>query len=245
MATGGGSQGPEFQVHVLGHPKEGAENTHGQLGACPFSSHVLLLLEEKAVPYTVNFVDVQDKPDWVSRANPQGSLPILKDLKGGGQFLYDSDAISDFLEDKYGGSADPEPDSSGKRPLRKLADCPQPGPQLWPAFISFLSAAPGSSEEGQARSELQAQLQAIEQAVTNESPFVGGQDVCAYDCALAPRLYLARQGCKLLKGWDWAEEHDNVKAYLHRMMGRPSWRNIASWDDECIASDLRRKMPKA
>jgi hypothetical protein len=43
------------------------------------------------------------------------------------------------------------------------------GPQLWPAFISFLSAAPGSSEEGQARSELQAQLQVNRQLSVRHS----------------------------------------------------------------------------
>ena len=49
-----------------------------------------------------------------------------------------------------------------------------------------------------------------------------------------------------LQGWDFCgEEFENVKAYLHRMVGRPSWRNTASWDDECIAADLRRKMPAA
>ena len=45
-------------------------------------------------------------------------------------------------------------------------------------------------------------LQMVEDAATNESPYIGGKDVCAWDCAMAPRLYLARQGCKLLKvGW--------------------------------------------
>ena len=38
-----------------------------------------------------------------------------------------------------------------------------------------------------------------EDALPNESPYVGGREVCAYDCALAPRLYLARRGCSLLK----------------------------------------------
>lgn len=41
--------------------------------------------------------------------------------------------------------------------------------------------------------------QMAEEAVPNEHPFVGGQEVDAWDCALAPRLYLAREGCRLLK----------------------------------------------
>lgn len=47
-------------------------------------------------------------------------------------------------------------------------------------------------------------FQELEAAVPNESPYVGGKDVCAWDLAVAPRAYLARLGCKLLKvrvGW--------------------------------------------
>jgi len=43
-----------------------------------------------------------------------------------------------------------------------------------------------------------------------------------------------------LQEWDFGEQYDNVKAYLHRMTGRPAWRNSASWDDDCIAADLNR-----
>ncbi|EFN51078.1 hypothetical protein CHLNCDRAFT_141455 [Chlorella variabilis] len=152
MATGGGSQGPEFEVHVLGHPKGGPEGHEGQLGACPFSHRVLLLLEERELPYTVDFVDVARKPDWVTETNPEGTLPILRDCASG-QLLHDSDAISDFLEDKYGGG-------DGKRSLRKLGDCPQPAPQLWPKFLAYLGAEAGSQEEAAARRELEEQLQA-------------------------------------------------------------------------------------
>ena len=44
-----------------------------------------------------------------------------------------------------------------------------------------------------------------------------------------------------MQGWDFAEELPNVKAYLHRMTGRASWRNSASWDDDCILADFKRK----
>ncbi|KAL4426238.1 hypothetical protein ABPG77_009853 [Micractinium sp. CCAP 211/92] len=232
MATGSGSKGPEFAVYVFGHPKEGAESHEGQLGACPFSHRVLLLLEEREVPYERTYVDASNKPAWVSKANPAGTLPILKDLASG-QFIADSDAISDFLEDKFA--------RGGEKRLGKVADCPHPAPQLWPKFEAFLTAK-GGEEEERARRELTEQLQMAEEAVPNEHPFVGGQEVDAWDSALAPRLYLAREGCRLLKGWDWAEEYPNTRAYLHRMTGRASWRNTASWDDECIAADLGRKM---
>lgn len=238
MATGSGSKGPEFEVFVFGHPKEGAESHEGQLGACPFSHRVLLLLEEREVPYARTYVDAAHKPAWVSKANPAGTLPILKDTASG-QFIADSDAISDFLEDKFarGGGG---PSDAATRRLGKVDECPHPAPQLWPKFEAFLAAKGG--EEGSARRELTEQLKMVEAAVPNEHPFVGGHDVDTWDCALAPRLYLAREGCRLLKDWDWAEDFPNTRAYLHRMTGRASWRNTASWDDDCIAADLGRKL---
>ena len=45
------------------------------------------------------------------------------------------------------------------------------------------------------------------------------------------------------QGWDWAaDEFPSLLAYLHRMTGRPSWRNTASYDDESLAADLGAKL---
>jgi hypothetical protein len=41
--------------------------------------------------------------------------------------------------------------------------------------------------------------QVAEKAVPNDHPYVGGNDPCAWDFALAPKLYLARWGSRLLK----------------------------------------------
>lgn len=46
--------------------------------------------------------------------NPAGTLPILKDLAGD-KFVSDSDAITDYLEDKF-----------PSKNLGKVADVPQP-----------------------------------------------------------------------------------------------------------------------
>lgn len=57
---------PEFVAYVKAHTiKDGAKEGHkGQLGACPFSHRVLLLLEEKEIPYELEFINLSDKPKW-------------------------------------------------------------------------------------------------------------------------------------------------------------------------------------
>lgn len=36
----------------------------------------------------------------------------------------------------------------------------------------------------------------------------------------------------------------NVRSWLHRMCGRKSWRNAASFDTESIVGDMKHKMEK-
>lgn len=60
-----------FEVWVKGHIcKGGREATHGQLGVCPYSLRVLLVLEEKGMPYTLHFVDLANKPKWCALTEP-------------------------------------------------------------------------------------------------------------------------------------------------------------------------------
>lgn len=107
------------------------------------------------------------------------------------------------------------------------------GSGLWPKLREFL--AKGSGQEA-----LLEELKQVEQAVGDSKPYVMGKDPCAWDVALAPRLYLARVGCKALHDWDFTEDLPNVKSYLHRWTGRSSWRNTASWDEESIVEDLKQ-----
>jgi hypothetical protein len=47
-----------------------------------------------------------------------------------------------------------------------------------------------------------------------------------------------------LQKWDFCDSFSNVKSYLHRMVGRASWRNTASWDEESIVEDLEAKLAR-
>jgi hypothetical protein len=56
----------EFIAYVKAHLiKDGREEGHkGQLGACPFSHRVLLALEEKGILYEIEYINLDNKPDW-------------------------------------------------------------------------------------------------------------------------------------------------------------------------------------
>lgn len=229
------SRGPEVEAHVMGHPKEAQEGHEGQLGACPFSHRILLILEEKAIPYRVNYIDTKNKPEWLTKVNPNGTVPIIKDLTLD-QFVLDSDTIADYLEDKYATS---EVEAGAKKLLGKYLEVPHPGEAIMPKFMSYLKAEGGGEKE---KGELEEQLNAIESVLSNEHPYMGGVDVNAWDMAVGPRLYFARVGCKEIKGWNFVDEYSEIRDYLHRMVGRQSWRNTASYNDDSIVADLKSKL---
>ena len=75
--------------------------------------------------------------------------------------------------------------------------------------------------------------------MSNERPFFGGKDPNAWDVAMAPRVFLARIGCRRLHGHDPLADFPETRRWLQRWAGRASWRNACSWDEDSIEADLR------
>lgn len=66
---------------------------------CPFVQRVTALLEAKQIHYDVEYISLQDKPQWFLDLSPHGQVPVLK--TGGGEVLFESDAIFEYLEEAY------------------------------------------------------------------------------------------------------------------------------------------------
>ncbi len=66
---------------------------------CPFVQRVTALLEQKKIPYDIEYISLLDKPDWFLRMSPNGQVPIL--ITESGAALFESDAIVEYLEEAY------------------------------------------------------------------------------------------------------------------------------------------------
>lgn len=66
---------------------------------CPFVQRVTALLEAKKIPYEIEFISLSDKPQWFLDISPNGQVPVL--ITDGGQALFESDAIVEYLEEAY------------------------------------------------------------------------------------------------------------------------------------------------
>jgi len=66
---------------------------------CPFVQRVTALLEAKGLAYDLDYISLADKPQWFLRISPTGQVPVL--ITDGGQVLFESDAIVEYLEEAY------------------------------------------------------------------------------------------------------------------------------------------------
>ena len=71
---------------------------------CPYVQRVAISLDEKDVPYSRRYIDLQRKPDWFMEISPLGKVPLLK---FGDDVIFESTAILEFLEETQHGELHP------------------------------------------------------------------------------------------------------------------------------------------
>jgi glutathione S-transferase len=63
---------------------------------CPFVQRAVFALEEKGAPYTIEFIDLANKPAWFLAISPRGKVPVLVVE---GTPLFESQAIVEYLDE--------------------------------------------------------------------------------------------------------------------------------------------------
>ncbi|RVW49429.1 Glutathione S-transferase DHAR2 [Vitis vinifera] len=165
------------------------------LGDCPFSQRVLLTLEEKKVPYKMHLINVNEKPQWFLEMNPEGKVPVIKvDDK----WVPDSDVITGVLEEKH--------------PSPPLAPPPEhSGSKIFPAFVKFLKSKDPNDGSEQA---LLDELKALDDHLKDHGPYINGENICAVDLSLAPKLYHLQVALGHYKNWTIPESLSHVHNYM-------------------------------
>ena len=64
---------------------------------CPFVQRVTALLEAKNINYDIEYINLNDKPQWFLDISPNGQVPLL--ITDGGAALFESDAIVEYIEE--------------------------------------------------------------------------------------------------------------------------------------------------
>lgn len=79
-------------------------NTIISFGLCPFVQRSLITMNYKKVPYKVEYIDLENKPDWFLKLSPLGKVPILK---VGEDVLFESAVINEYIDETNGESLHP------------------------------------------------------------------------------------------------------------------------------------------
>lgn len=188
------------------------------LGDCPFSQRVLLTLEEKKIPHNIHLINLTDKPQWFLEVNPEGKVPVVK---FDGKWVPDSDVIVGILEDKY-----PEPS------LVSPAQFSSVGSNIFSSFVTFLKSKDSNDGTEQA---LVAELNALEEHLKANGPFVAGEKVTAVDLSLAPKLYHLVVALRHFKSWTIPESLAKVHNYIKLLFSRESFEKTKAAEEYVIA----------
>jgi len=206
----------EIIVYVKGNPKNQV------LKDCAYCQRVMLILEEKEIPYDVHLIDPRHKPEWLIEMHPSAHLPVIQD---GDILVTESGKISDFIEDKY-----PEPallvDEEGM----------SAGGGIFGAFRRLiLNKHP--SKDNDLFQRLENELKAMETYLeASGGPFFGGACFSTADVALLPRLYRMQVALGHFKQWQIPDSCPKVKEYLELAYQRPSFQRTACSEAEVIHS---------
>ncbi|KAL0036070.1 hypothetical protein WJX79_001094 [Trebouxia sp. C0005] len=209
-----------YEAWVKGDPKTET------LGDCPFCHRALLTLEEKHAKYTQDYVDFAEKPEWLLKVNPEGSVPVVKDRETEEWFV-DSAKFVDYLEDKH-----PEP------ALGKSTDAPDAGSKVFPAFVAIIKSPEGDNSKIE---PLKEELKVLNSHLESHGPYLKGKDISAGDLALAPKLHHMQVALKAFKGFDIPQDMKAVHVYLDNIRSRSSWQNT-SYSDDVLLSGWKPKL---
>ena len=66
---------------------------------CPFVQRVMGALVMKKVPFEIEYIELNNKPQWFLDISPNGQVPVL--VTEDDTVLFESDAIVEYLDDKY------------------------------------------------------------------------------------------------------------------------------------------------
>ena len=173
----------------------------------------MIVLRAKDVEFEVTYINLREKPDWFLEISPHGKVPVLS---VGGQPLFESNAIAEYLDEMVPPRLHPED------PIKRARN------RAWTDFVPDFSADFGgvyyaaddvALAKGMeaARRRLAKLEEALAKERDNDGPYFNGPELCLVDAAYAPffmryAFVEARLGCELLK------EFPLVQAWLDALL---------------------------
>nr|XP_011469730.1 PREDICTED: glutathione S-transferase DHAR2-like [Fragaria vesca subsp. vesca] len=198
---------------AVGNPEE--------LGDCPFCQRVIVTLKEKDVDYQLNLINLDDKPQWFIDECPSGEVPAMKHE---GRWVDDVQIIIGMIEEWY-----PEPRLATPD---EFAEAEHRFQNLYGYFVGFLQSQDPNDGTLQG---LQEELNALDEHLGENGPFIAGEDFTAVDINVVPLLVNFIVACNHFKDYNFFEDMPNIRTYCESMWSRSSITDTTPADEYIIA----------
>lgn len=179
---------------------------------CPFVQKAVLTLLHKQVDFDIEYIDLDNPPDWFLAISPLGQVPVLQ---VGGEVLFESSVIVEYLDEVNPPSLHPAD------PLRKAQN------RSWIEFgneclmNAFQLVMADDEAAWRAQNDaLLGKLDRLEQQL-GDSPWFNGENLALVDLCYIPlfqRLGYCHEACP---GPFDGERHPKLHAWRERLMALP------------------------
>lgn len=184
---------------------------------CPFVQRSTITLEEKRIPYTIEYIDLSAKPAWFLELSPTGKVPVLRvtDEAGVQTVLFESAVINEYLDEVSGDRLLPS-DPLEKAQQREMIEFAS----LALADAWKLSVSPDEAEVAKLAVELNRKLARFEAHVVG--PFYVGEGFSLVDSATIPLLLRVAWMQEVMPELDLFAGVPKVRAWLEVAKARAS-----------------------
>lgn len=179
---------------------------------CPFVQRAVIALTEKQVDFSIEYVDLENPPEWFNQASPLGKVPILR---VDGEVIFESSVILDYLDETQ------MPRLHPASPLKRAQH------KAWIEYGSGLLmdqlAICKARDEGEYQRKTEILRHKLQRLVDPlaAGQFTGDTDFTLLDAAYAP-LFMRMA---ILAGMHEKQSHllpKGVESWSERLLDRPS-----------------------
>ncbi len=173
----------------------------------------MAVLNEKEIPYEIEYIDLQNKPDWFLAISPTGRVPVIQVDEE--TVLFESAVINEYLDESHPPTMMPE------TPLGRARD------RMWMDFVAGLYGpvyqlynANDKAEAEASLADVRAKLARIEDEVVG--PLFSGKKFNLVDATAAP-AFLRLDWCQALDpSLDAFEGLPKSRAWKDALLARKS-----------------------
>ncbi len=179
---------------------------------CPYVQRAMIILEEKNIPFDVEYINLMEPPVWFHDISPLGKVPVLLvDDKP----LFESMVICDYLDEITEGSLYPE-EIFEKAQNRSWIEF---GNDILSTTFDFLRTD-DQKKFNLCIETLTDRFEILEEEFTNGDYF-NGADFSIIDAVYAP-VFRYHKRIEEYKDYGIFDDAPNIKAWGERLLQRPS-----------------------